>query len=79
MRLIAWNVLRDERLDFDHVRQAIEDSKGMGLKPGHLGVVLIPVDTDPELLAQALNEIANDLREHGTEALYKGAEIPAAA
>lgn len=79
MKLIVWNVVRDAALDFDTVRQAIDDPQGAGMRPEHLGVVLTPTGADVELLARALEEIAADLREHGLDVLYSGAEIPAAA
>ena len=79
MKVIAWNIILDARADFDTIRQAINDPEGAGMKPGQLGVLLTPVGVDVDLLAQALEEIADDLREHGLQSLYDGADIPEAA
>jgi hypothetical protein len=73
MKVLALNVMRDAGLDFNCVSQALEDSEGAGLKPGHLAVVLIPDTADDELVATALEEIAEDLRGLGVHKLYDAA------
>ena len=79
MKVIAWNIVPDSLIDFDTIRQALNDPDGAGMSPGLLGLVLTPVGADAELLARALEGIAGELREHGLQSLYDGAEIPEAA
>ncbi len=79
MKLIAWTITRDEQYGFDIVREGVSVPQGAGMKAEQLGLVLTLVGADVESLAAALEEIAQELREEGLEALYGGAEFPSAA
>jgi hypothetical protein len=72
--LLIYNITPHADLDFDPVRQQLKDD-GDTLLKGNMAAVVLAVDADPELIAQALEGIVEDLRELPLRTLYSGAEI----
>ena len=73
-RVIIFNVVPDVELDFNCVSQTITDPVGM--LQGNLAAILIEADADAGMVASALEEIAQGIREYGIEKLYHAADIP---
>ncbi len=75
-KLLVYNVEQggEAGLDWDYVTQQIDDDDGTVLRSNSM-VVLISDDADNDLAAEALQMIAEDLREYGVRQLYKSAVV----
>jgi len=75
--MLVYNIKQGGDLDWDYATQQLVDPDDLLLHGNHVAVV-IAVGADNELTAEALEMIANDLREFGAAQLYKVADKQAA-
>jgi len=74
-KLLAINIKKMDRDDFDSVSQVLDDPDGTVMK-GNQAIILIADDADSETTALALGVFSQTLSDDGVQKLFTEADIP---